>query len=1021
MNINDYILEQKELRDRLLRLLDIFTDSTDFVITPCEVNDRHGTGIYLKRILLNADKKVIVRSRNLYQGKNDFDDFHLYHHISHDNLCRDTAAAKVKATIGRVEPRNILAIPYFVDDVINALALKDLFDKPLCTYILDDQNVYTQGIPDDLLQELIQRSDICLGVSRELCDVYERKFERAFWWLPPVVSPELIQEQFIEIENLNKEGVLIGNIWSQSWLDRLRNVTRQTGYKINWCGKPERSWLLFDDRELCQDGIIFRDYLPQDELLSLLRHSPYAVILTGTTGEAQDRPELAKLSLPSRVPFIISSSNTPLIVMGNRDTAAARFVESFDLGYVCDYEPESFREAVDKIRSPEMQRQFRRKAASMAKLMSSEGIQDWIWRSLQLKKPADFRFEKLRGSIENANVVITTNEVTQKHGTGALVKRIVRETPDIFSIREVNDYGGEHDLGEVSVLLPIKGLSRLEAFNKTLEALKKSTVQRVFCVPYYPEDLIKAIAITELFNVPLGTYIMDDQNIQAGGISDELMKEFLSKCSLRLATHPELRDAYEQKYGYKFWLLPAVVPDYLIQCSEAGTSPELLSSPETRAANHNGALIGSIWSQRWLEMLGNTVLNAGVALDWFGNSSYHWLQNPKETLSRYGITVWGLLPEEELVKRLKTYAYVVVPTGTLDSRDDQPQLSRLSLPGRIIMAMAASNTPVIIMGSEKTSAASFVKRFGIGLTCDYDADHFRKAVEYITRPEVQKEMRENAARVAREFSAKGIDDWLWQSIDGGQPVDLRFEKLFPRSPGEVIAFIEPPVPDDIYREYIPVYKVARRLSARGFNPDFVVDVGASNGIWSHTASRIFNRARFILIDPLISKYEQAGQDYYLRRIPRVELVELAVSDRAGRTSFQVSPDLYGSSLLNPADFRNYETIEVEVSTLNDIAREKNITGRGILKLDVQCAEHIVLEGASDFLDRVDAIVAELSLVRYDSQARVLLEMLEFMDKLGFRYYDETGEWRSPVDGTLLQKEILFIRKEILIPEISRKI
>jgi hypothetical protein len=120
--------------------------------------------------------------------------------------------------------------------------------------------------------------------------------------------------------------------------------------------------------------------------------------------------------------------------------------------------------------------------------------------------------------------------------------------------------------------------------------------------------------------------------------------------------------------------------------------------------------------------------------------------------------------------------------------------------------------------------------------------------------------------------------------------------------------------------------------------------------------------------------------------------------------FQVSPDLYGSSLLHPADFRSYEQVEVRVVTIDSVAKEKKITGRGILKIDVQCAEHLVLEGAATLLPQVDVIVLELSLVRYASEAKVLSEMLALMQQLGFRYYDDAGRWRSPVDGTLLQKD-----------------
>ena len=110
-----------------------------------------------------------------------------------------------------------------------------------------------------------------------------------------------------------------------------------------------------------------------------------------------------------------------------------------------------------------------------------------------------------------------------------------------------------------------------------------------------------------------------------------------------------------------------------------------------------------------------------------------------------------------------------------------------------------------------------------------------------------------------------------------------------------------------------------------------------------------------------------------------------------------------------------------MKTLDQIAREASIRGRGLLKLDVQCAEHLVLEGGGEFLAHLDAIVAELSLLRYRPQARVFLEMLQFLDQLGFRYYDETGKWRSRLTGTLLQREVMFVRRSILVPETSRHI
>ncbi|AIE73336.1 MULTISPECIES: FkbM family methyltransferase [unclassified Synechocystis] len=611
-------------------------------------------------------------------------------------------------------------------------------------------------------------------------------------------------------------------------------------------------------------------------------------------------------------------------------------------------------------------------------------------------------------------MIITPNEVTYRHGTGALIKRVFPNDAQIISVRSDNHYGGEHSFGLESYYLPQRGWSRKEVFTNIGHIFADHEVSRIFCVPYYREDVLTAIAIKELFGVPLAIWIMDDQNIRVNNIPDVLMEEFLQKADVRFATHPELRDAYENKFGLKFWILPAVVPHGLIKT-------EVFQPLEENCQQQRGALLGSIWSQQWFADLCHSTKEAGIQLDWYGNSQYYWLTESDEDLHAKGIYPQGLFPEDKLVEKLKEYPFVVVPTGTMDERDDQPQLSQLSLPGRILFALATANTPIILMGSEKTSAASFINRFQVGVVCDYTPESFGSAVAELLDPQRQRALRQNAVAVAEKFGDYNIDTWIWDSLAQGQAADGRFESLFRRSPIDLVHFIEPPVPSLIYKDYAQVYQVMRRLKVNDYHPDFVMDVGASHGIWSHTASQLFPKARFVLIDPLINRYEQNARNYYLKNIPQAKFLEIAVSDQSGQLSFQVSPDLYGSSLLTPADFRDYETVTVEVKTLDQVAEEENLQGRGILKLDVQCAEHIVLAGAKSFLDQVDLVIAELSYVRYDENALVFLEMLNLLDQLGFRYYDETGEWRSPIDGTLLQKEVVFIRQDLLVPETSRKI
>jgi glycosyltransferase involved in cell wall biosynthesis len=495
------------------------------------------------------------------------------------------------------------------------------------------------------------------------------------------------------------------------------------------------------------------------------------VIPTGTSDDALDRPELARLSLPSRITYLTAVANIPLLVVGSRQTAAARFVEDMEIGLVCDYTPENFRQAVSELSSQASQLRMRKQAAYLAQWLSAEGMDTWIWRSLERKRPINHRFEQLGRKLSDASAVVTAFEINHLHGTGPLVNRIVAGTPNILSIHSMDLYDGEHYFGDVSLFISHDGLSRKEATGQVIDKLGDNQVRQILCVPYRADDLVTSIALAEHYQAPLGVYIMDDQNVYARVIPDKLMREFLTKCNICFATHPELRDAYEEKYGLKFYLLPAIVPHELVYQS---------SDPDDfweRPADA-GVLIGSLWSKRWYDMLSDAACGAGVRLDWYGNTNYPWMDIEIGQERQHGIVAHGLIAETELVEKMKQASFVVVPTGTLDARDDRKELSLLSLPGRIILAMATSNTPVIIMGSKDSGAAHFVERFGVGVTCDYDAQSLRKAVDYVTNPQAQRGMRNRAAELAPQFAIDRMSDWVWDSIRRGHPADLRFEALF---------------------------------------------------------------------------------------------------------------------------------------------------------------------------------------------------------------------------------------------------
>lgn len=774
---------QQQLSTALRELnLHLNKSSFDVLISHCEINNHHGVGFLLQRIFTNSQNLVSLRSRNLYDCTQSFGRQSACLELEGNTFSQ--IAQKVTDYFSDFIPNRLLSVPYFPEDYLLALVIKRLYDCPFCLFIMDDQNIISNHVSDRLVRQVIDQADLCIGISHPLCRAYEEKFQKKFWFVPPVVEEHLIVQQEITLSPRTlkvKKGVLIGNIWGQNWLNQLRKLCRESGIKIDWYGNPNRDWLVFDEETLAQDGITLKGFLPEWELILRLRESCFAVIPTGTSDDPEDRPELSKMSLPSRSCFMVATANIPILVIGSRKSAVAQFILNNGLGTVCHYDSVDFGHRVDYLCLAENQKRIRNNALRLGPCLSAQDLDIWLWKSLEKGMPIDLRFENLSGAsgVQQATVLVTASEVTDKHGTGALMLRVFKDDSSIISVRSDNHYEGDHNFGIKSYYLPQRGLSRQSVFNNISCLFMEHEVCRLFCVPYYTEDLLTAIAIKELYNIPMAIWIMDDQNICVNNIPDSLMTEFLSKAGIRFVTHPELREAYETKYGLKFWLLPAIVTHSLIKVEPSKPLLENYQHPR-------GALMGSIWSQSWFQMLCYTISQSKTQVDWYGNSKYYWLTKTGAEIRENRIYPKGLCPETELRERLSDYPFVVVPTGTLDERDDQPQLSQLSLPGRILFTLATSNTPVILLGSPETSAAHFVNHFQIGVVCDYNPEAFQAAVERVLDPTQQKLMRDNALKVAQHFSDQGIEQWIWQSLARGSVQDERFETIFSYNPSRLV-------------------------------------------------------------------------------------------------------------------------------------------------------------------------------------------------------------------------------------------
>ncbi len=368
-----------------------YLDGAEAVITHIEVNDAHGVGVLIGLLFAGRRNILSIRSVDYFGGVQSFGDVAL--RIAHEGAARDAVFARVLAALGPATIGRILCVPYFTDDVRTAIALREVTGAPLCTYLMDDQNIFASGIADEWLKELLDKSDLRLAISPEMRSAYQQKYRVPFWFMPPLADERMIPPALCSppLDASPRECVMIGNVWSEHWLALLRGVVRGSGVTVQWYGGSTASCR----EELLRDSIVPRDRLPGGELVTRLRQSWFAVVPTGPLDERDDRKFLARLSLPSRMIYLMATSHLPILVLGSRQTAAARFVERAGLGIACDYKREAFQRAVEEIARPEANLRFRRRACELAPRFSSRGALEWIWESLARKSAADDRYERI--------------------------------------------------------------------------------------------------------------------------------------------------------------------------------------------------------------------------------------------------------------------------------------------------------------------------------------------------------------------------------------------------------------------------------------------------------------------------------------------------------------------------------------------------------------------------------------------------------------------------------------------------
>lgn len=203
----------------------------------------------------------------------------------------------------------------------------------------------------------------------------------------------------------------------------------------------------------------------------------------------------------------------------------------------------------------------------------------------------------------------------------------------------------------------------------------------------------------------------------------------------------------------------------------------------------------------------------------------------------------------------------------------------------------------------------------------------------------------------------------------------------------------------------------QRIKSIGFTPTLIIDVGAHNGSWAKTVSEIYDKTPFLVVEALPQKYmvlqKELQQDKF-----KIYNCLLGDKEKKDVPFFSMGT---GSSVMEELSNVPREKINLNMRTLDSIMMENSFAGNQVfLKLDVQGFELEVLKGSEKTLDLVELLCLEVSFLNYNKNAPLIAEVVLFLNNLNFIPFDFVEFNRKTSDQSLIQADMLFIKKDSLI-------
>lgn len=199
-------------------------------------------------------------------------------------------------------------------------------------------------------------------------------------------------------------------------------------------------------------------------------------------------------------------------------------------------------------------------------------------------------------------------------------------------------------------------------------------------------------------------------------------------------------------------------------------------------------------------------------------------------------------------------------------------------------------------------------------------------------------------------------------------------------------------------------RALERIASRGLEIKNVIDIGASNGMWTAAAMPIFHDTHYLLVEAQKGHLDSLKD--FVRQHPNTSYVLAAAGDEEGEIYFDDS-NLFGG--LASKEKTGTAKVRVPMITVDAEVSRRKLQGPFLVKLDTHGFEVPILRGALETLKSTNLVVIETYNFRIAPGSLLFHEMCTYMENLGFGVIDISEPlWRTH-DQSFWQIDLFFVR------------